>query len=81
MLKNDSKYTLKVHYFFQMHYFYYYIDFLIRQKLFVDMSTLPSKENLVAALRSTFIGDSKTLQQTTEFLASVAENTGTSYLI
>jgi hypothetical protein len=45
------------------------------------MSTLPSKENLVAALRSTFIGDSKTLQQTTEFLASVAENTGTSFSI
>jgi hypothetical protein len=29
------------------------------------MSGLPSKENLVAALRSTFIGDSKSLQQTT----------------
>jgi hypothetical protein len=41
------------------------------------MTSLPSKESLVAALRNTFIGDSKTLKDTTTFLAEAATNTGT----
>lgn len=41
------------------------------------MTTLPSKEILVTALRNTFIGDSKTLKETTTFLAEAATNTGT----
>lgn len=41
------------------------------------MTSLPSKESLVAALRNTFIGDSKTLKDTTAFLAEAATNTGT----
>jgi hypothetical protein len=40
------------------------------------MTSLPSKESLVAALRNTFIGDSKTLKDTTSFLADAAMNTG-----
>lgn len=40
------------------------------------MTTLPTKEALVAALRNTFIGDSKTLKDTTAFLAEAAQNVG-----
>lgn len=40
------------------------------------MSGVPSKESLVAALRSTFIGDSQTLKETTAFLAEAARHAG-----
>lgn len=38
-------------------------------KYIVDMTATYSKENFVAALRSTFIGNSETLKKTTEYLA------------
>lgn len=45
------------------------------------MSTLPSKEALVAALRNTFIGDSKTLKDTTAYLAEAGQHVGFSMLL
>jgi hypothetical protein len=44
------------------------------------MTTLPPKENIVAALRNTFIGDSKTLKDTTTFLAEAAQCIGKSII-
>jgi hypothetical protein len=39
------------------------------EKYIVDMTATYTKEELVAALRSTFIGNSETLKKTTEYLS------------
>jgi hypothetical protein len=44
--------------------------------IFVDMTFTYSKEEMVAALRSTFIGDSKSLKETADYLAEAAKKTG-----
>lgn len=45
-------------------------------KYIVDMTAPFSKEALVTALRSTFIGDSESLRQTTAYFADVSKKTG-----
>lgn len=47
-------------------------------KYIVDMTAPFSKEELVAALRSTFIGNSESLRQTTAYFADVSKKTGKS---
>lgn len=44
------------------------------------MATLPTKQVLISALRNTFIGDSKTLKDTADFLAEAARVVGNSNL-
>lgn len=46
-------------------------------KYIVDMTATFSKEELVAALRNTFIGDSESLKQTTAYFGEVSKKTGT----
>lgn len=48
------------------------------EKYIVDMNATYTKEELVAALRSTFIGNSETLKKTTEYLAEASKTIGTS---
>ena len=50
------------------------------EKYIVDMVATYNKEELVAALRSTFIGNSETLKKTTEYLAEASKTTGTYFL-
>ena len=46
-------------------------------KYIVDMTATFSKEELIAALRNTFIGNSQTLKTTTEYLSQVSKKVGT----
>ena len=43
------------------------------------MTATYSKEELIAALRSTFIGNSESLKKTTEYLNEASKRTGNSY--